>query len=124
MNNIELRKVWGTKLLSYGKHKDHDVFNQSESYNTIFKTNHSLQLNRMGFSLLHKSKIPIQTIAIKTNKSVHHLLSISKIMDAPYYFQEHHISSELKLFTIESDKTTMLIMMEGNIESWTKMYID
>ena len=118
MNNIELRRVWGTKLLSFNKHKDHDLFKKSDSYNTIFKTNHSLQLNRMGFSLLSKSKIPLQTIFIKTNKSVHHLLAISKIMTDPYYFQEHHMTTELKLFTIESDKTTMLIMMEGDIESW------
>ena len=122
MNRIELRQKYELILKELDPSND-SVLQKIQQNNSIWKTNHSLQLTRLGFMLLKRSDLPIITIQINNGRrSISELLMLANTMLTPYYLTEHHVGNFLSLITVESDRAAMLIMQEGNISNWAAMY--
>jgi hypothetical protein len=122
MNKSELRQHWGDKLFLYSKQSEHEHFADRKNRLFMFKTNHSLQLNRAGYSLLLRSKIPVIKTNVTWSGSVHDLLLLANVSDVPYYLMHENYGREVSLQTIESDRIHALLLLEGDIKAWANMY--
>jgi hypothetical protein len=122
MNKIELRQEYEAKLLDY-KAKSWETGNP---LNNLWKTNHSLQLTRLGLFVFKKyvkeNNVPMLTIELANGRSISELLMIANTMNVPFFITEDHTSGKVILCTIESDRSIMLIMGNGNVINWANMY--
>ncbi|HAC14778.1 MAG TPA: hypothetical protein DCE78_02360 [Bacteroidetes bacterium] len=92
----------------------------------LWKTQHSLQLSRFGFLILKKyckvNDVSMLSVSLTNGRSIGELLMLANTMNVPYYLTESYTTSKLLIHTIESDRSTMLIMGDGNIINWANMY--
>ena len=121
MRRIETR-LYYEKLCLETDNLNGSVIESNNSPMNIWKTNHSLQLTRMGVLCLKRTKLPTVDIEIENGRSMAELLMLANTMDVPYFLHEKHISNKLHIITLESDRTTMLILLNGNVANWAAMY--
>ena len=98
------------------------VIESNNSLMNIWITNHSLQLTRTGLHYLKIAKLPLIDIQIENGRSMAELLMLAKTMDVPYFVTEQHISQKLRIISLESDRTMMLVMQNGNVSNWAAMF--
>lgn len=127
MNKLELRAHYDRELQPIKEINTVESWTKNNLDNT-WKTQHSLQLSRFGFFILKKycksKNINMLSIIIKNGRNIGELLMIANTMNVPYYIAETHLSNKLVIHTIESDRSTMLIMNDGNVPHWASMFRD
>lgn len=123
MSKLDIRREYEALL---SKHRSEAW--AEHPLNSIWKTNHSLQLTRFGFFHLKtyakKNNIALLRIELEKGRTVGELLMIANTMNTPYFITEEHIGYKVVIHTLESDRSTMLIMNSGNIQNWANMFKD